>query len=128
MSDPVEPVVPPVDPVVPPVDPNQPTYTWKILSMKVLEEVDNLKNVVVLVSWSYTCDYMEKSNTICGDVNLTLPEDSETFIPFEDLKETDVIAWVESSLASQIDFYQSFTLNKIKADLSPQPVPIDLPW
>ena len=60
---------------------------------------------------------------------MDLPDTNYTdFIPFEDITENDVIGWIETKLASQIDFYQGFTLNKIRAEMQPQPVDVDLPW
>ena len=67
---------------------------------------------VVVAHWRATATDGDYSASAYGTVGFTPDPDSEDFVPFDDLTEADVLAWVyesvdkdsvEASLASQIE-------------------------
>ncbi len=57
--------------------------------------VGAMTNVVKIVDFTITGTKSGKSYSISSNVELSDPE-AESFIPFADLTEADVVAWVES--------------------------------
>ena len=86
------------------------TYTYKITSLKVRDQVTDsvtLKNAVVQTYWTLTgTDENGNEGTFSGATPFTAdPTDSSgPFIPFEQLQEEDVIAWISSVVNSNAGY------------------------
>lgn len=71
------------------------TYKWKINAVDVHTQVGELPKVIYNVHWSYFAED-ENGNiaSMIGVQSVTEP-DHDKFKPFEELREADVIAWIE---------------------------------
>lgn len=78
------------------------TYEWTVTSMKVINEND-FENVVIQTYWTKK-GTDENGND--GSFNGATPLDQSSidpnnFIPFEELTETIVLGWIQSSITDQ---------------------------
>ena len=74
-------------------------YTWLIhdLKAKVQDEDSGLENIIETVQWRYQATDGEHTADVYGSVGLEAP-DAESFKPFEEVTEADVISWLEAKL------------------------------
>lgn len=85
------------------------TFTWKVISIKVKDEVNAdgvvLPRAVCQVSWQKTgTDSAGNSGMFNGVSSLTASEVSEgDFVAFENLDEPTVISWVQADLTDVSD-------------------------
>lgn len=72
------------------------TYTWAIKSLKKTNEGD-LQNVVVQTQWTCTgTDEDGDSGVFNGATPFPITSvDPDNFVPYEDLTEADVLAWIQ---------------------------------
>lgn len=106
------------------------TYTWEITGLKVRDEGEK-KNAVVQTYWK-KIGTDENGNTgyFSGATPFTVDhtDDSGPFIPFEELKEQDVLAWVQSIVVGQYEEHVNMQIKKqIDDSISPL-VEKPLPW
>lgn len=106
------------------------TYTWKITGLKV-KDVTNKPSAVVQTYWTKTgTDENGNEGTFVGATPFTVDptDESGPFIPFDQLTEDDIIAWIQTIV---VDGYEEHVNSKIKEqiDLKINPVvEADLPW
>jgi hypothetical protein len=75
-----------------------PTFTWSVPAKGLSTITHNGQaDTVVQVQYTLTATEGEHTQSINGVVKLTPSEDG-TFIPFEDLTQEQVLAWVEASV------------------------------
>jgi hypothetical protein len=85
------------------------TYGWIISDLVAKIQDGELSNVIETVHYRYQATDGEHTADVYGSVGLEAP-DAESFKPFEEVTEADVIAWLESKLdveAMQKDLKQS---------------------
>jgi len=71
------------------------TYKWKINAVDVHTQVGELPKVIYNVHWSYFAkDENGNTASMIGVQSVSEP-DHENFKPFEELRESDVVAWIE---------------------------------
>lgn len=106
------------------------TYTWKITSLKVKDE-GGKQNVVCQTYWQKTgTDEAGNTGTFSGATPFTLdPTDaSGPFIPFNELTEEDVLAWIKSVVVGS---YAEHVDGKIQEQIDEKVNPVtepSLPW
>jgi hypothetical protein len=69
-------------------------YTTTIESLRGAPSYDNKTNVITAVNFQIVCVDGEYTHNWYGDISIDYNADD--FIEFDNLKESDVIAWVES--------------------------------
>lgn len=74
------------------------TYSWEIISMRKVATLANLSDVVVHLVWSKKgVDEDGNEGRFLGAMELPAPN-AESFVPFADLTEADVLAWVQPTV------------------------------
>lgn len=79
------------------------SYSWKILNLFTTDQTNSdgvvLENAVIKVRWqkTLTTDAGIKVSTMGNDVLDATNATESNFISYDDLVETDVIAWVEAT-------------------------------
>jgi hypothetical protein len=106
------------------------TFTWSIDRMSTLQEPQ--PNYVSEVAWTVSATHANTYYSCVGGRTTLNSSESNNFIPYEELTEEVVVAWVKSSLGEQaiseaeakIQAYFNKQLNP------PTSVPLDtpLPW
>ena len=71
------------------------TYKWKINAVDVHTKKGELPKVIYNVHWSYFAEDAEGNMASMIGVQSVSEPDHEKFKPFEELRESDVIAWIE---------------------------------
>jgi hypothetical protein len=101
------------------------TYGWLIqeLKAKVQDEDSGLENIIETVHYRYQATDGEYTADVYGSVGLEAP-DAESFKPFEEVTEADVIAWLESKL--DVEAMQSGLDAQLDAIANPTHVSLNL--
>lgn len=78
------------------------TYSWNCKTVDVYPTQDSLSNVVYNVHWRLTGTKDEKSATSIGTEAISSDNiDPDTFVAFDDLTNTIITGWVESSMGTE---------------------------
>ena len=85
-------------------------------------ERDLPDGTVTVIHWSATEGIGEHTASAVGTVSLKRDEDSATFIPFDELTETQVIRWVEAEWVSPEEMLKA-EVAKLKAPTSATGMP-----
>jgi hypothetical protein len=73
------------------------TYTWKITKLKIKDNVENKKGFVVEAYWEKSgVDADGIEGKVSSYTPFTLDEDSNNFVPFNELTEETVLSWVKN--------------------------------
>ena len=72
-------------------------YKWVISNLVAKIQDGELENIIETVHWRYQATDGEHTADVYGSVGLEAP-DAESFKPFEQVTEADVIAWLETKL------------------------------
>jgi hypothetical protein len=73
------------------------TYKWVISDLVAKIQDGDLEKVIETVHYRYQATDGEHTADVYGSVGLEAP-DAESFKPFEEVTEADVISWLESKL------------------------------
>lgn len=107
------------------------TYTWEITNLKVQTVSDEKQNAVVQTYWrKIGTDENGNEGVFSGATPFTVDptDNSGPFIPFEELTEADVIAWVQSVVVGS---YEQHVNEQIAKQIAEKVSPITdktLPW
>lgn len=114
------------------------SITYELLIKNInIENRSNLSNVVVQIGWDYIGTNENGITGTCNGRTTLTPDnvDPSTFIPYEQLSEDTVKAWVEASFEDQTSLYyrqyvEQQVLIKINENIknSQQKESSDLPW
>jgi hypothetical protein len=74
------------------------TYTFKINSVDCYTSVDDLSNVIYNVHFSYIAENEDGVYVSINNVQQLESPSAESFVNFEDVREADVIGWIENSV------------------------------
>ena len=99
------------------------TYSWIISNLVAKIQEGELSNVIETVHWRYQATDGEHTADVYGSVGLEAP-DAESFKPFEEVTEADVIAWLESKL--DVEAMQSGLDAQLDAIANPTHVSLNL--
>lgn len=111
------------------------TYNWIISSMDCKIHEGDLDNVVVTVHWrrsAQTDDYNPETETgyytdVYGALQVTL-DDPSTFIPYENLTQADVEAWLNEMTDPTPAEMDVQLANSIELMKNPVEETLPLPW
>ena len=70
-------------------------YKWVISDLVAKIQDGELENIIETVHWRYQATDGEHTADVYGSVGLEAP-DAESFKPFKEVAEADVIAWFEA--------------------------------
>lgn len=107
------------------------TYTWEITSLKVRDVSSEKQNAVVQTYWKKVgTDENGNEGSFSGATPFTVdPTDNDgPFVPFEELTEADVIAWIQSVVVGS---YEDHVNQQIQKQIDEKISPITdktLPW
>jgi len=105
------------------------TYTWAITGLKKTTEGSNT-DAVVQTYWTKTgVDDDDNTGVFNGATPFT-SVDTETFIPFEDLTEVNVLEWIKAT-ADVEGSYKEHINAQIKKQIDEQITPVveaEMPW
>jgi hypothetical protein len=99
------------------------TYSWIISDLVAKIQDGELSNIIETVHWRYQATSGEHTADVYGSVGLEAP-DAESFKPFEEVTEADVIAWLESKL--DVETMQSGLDAQLDAIANPTHVSLNL--
>ena len=103
------------------------TYTWTINSMSTMPTPE--PDFVVRVMWTLTGT--DGTNTASIDGNSTFSQEGETFTPYANLTEAQVLGWVQDDLGEQgVANTQANVEGQINSMITPpvSPTVEPLPW
>jgi hypothetical protein len=111
------------------------TYAWFIRRMESYPQFDPgngrgpLQNVVCRVSWARQgFDDNGNATEIPGEQDIEFSA-SDAFVPYSELKEADVIGWIEAALgADQVSALNAALDAKLAALSAPVVERLPLPW
>jgi hypothetical protein len=74
-------------------------YSWRIENF-LKKNTENLENVIYSITWTRTAvDPTNNTPTsICSTIPLEVPVNAEGFIPYEQLTEQNIIAWLDENI------------------------------
>jgi len=109
------------------------TYTWEIKALDVHKEKHSLEDVVYQIHYRYKCvsdDDLDENNnpyiaSVPGSLDIGEP-DSENYIEFDDLKESDVKAWLNEGL--NVEELKTALSNEIDEMVTPTMERKNTPW
>jgi hypothetical protein len=99
------------------------TYKWIISDLVAKIQDGELSNIIETVHYRYQATDGEHTADVYGSVGLEAP-DAESFKPFEEVTEADVIAWLESKL--DVEAMQSGLDAQLDAIANPTHVSLNL--
>ena len=98
-------------------------YSWIISDLVAKIQDGELSNVIETVHYRYQATDGEHTADVYGSVGLEAP-DAESFKPFEEVTEADVIAWLEAKL--DVEAMQEGLSNQLDAIANPTHVSLSL--
>ena len=98
-------------------------YNWIISDLVAKIQDGELSNIIETVHWRYQATDGEHTADVYGSVGLEAP-DAESFKPFEEVTEADVIAWLEAKL--DVEAMQSGLDAQLDAIANPTHVSLNL--
>jgi len=109
------------------------TYNWKINKLDVRTRGDGMADMVYNIHWSYTAisdqkdsDDNEYSARLIGTQVIT-GADPNNYIAFEDLKESDIVGWLEGAGLDTKGLKETLD-KKIEQLITPTFASKDVPW
>ena len=107
------------------------TYTWKITGLKTKDVSDSKAGAVVQTYWEKIgTDENGNTGMFAGATPFTVDptDDSGPFIPFDQLTEADVLAWIQAVV---VDDYERHINDKIQQQIDEKIKPVvdaQMPW
>ena len=108
------------------------TYQWVIQQMVTKPTEDGLQDVVIQANWLYRGIDTDDSEKIIaavtenGQTPFNTPPNPDTFIPYADLTEAEVISWIEANVDMvQLNALIDYDIEQV---LNPPVVILPLPW
>ena len=75
---------------------NKINYKWVINALDAKIKEDSKDNVIYNIHWGYYADKSDNSVSMIG--TYAVAYDKDNFIEYQDLKESDVVGWLEAGL------------------------------
>jgi hypothetical protein len=98
-------------------------YKWVISDLVAKIQDGELSNIIETVHYRYQTTDGEHTADVYGSVGLEAP-DAESFKPFEEVTEADVISWLESKL--DVEVMQSRLDAQLDAIANPTHISLNL--
>lgn len=91
------------------------TFEWIIVNTEVTVQNYSLSDIVIQVNWRYQGSDGVRTSSVYG-ATVLLPPDPNNFIPFDQLTNAQVSAWVEEDLGQEaIEGFQNQIANDLEA-------------
>lgn len=105
------------------------SYSWIISQLDAYPQHDGHSDVVMTVHWRrQATDGSGHNGDIYGSQAITLNPD-ETFVPYANLTQAEVIGWLEDAMGAETLEAQKAALDKqIEDQISPPTTSPPLPW
>jgi len=104
------------------------TYTWKVKSLEVIPSAGQLTDVVHRVKWTLQGVDQQYLGELDNQITIVLDENS-AFVPFENLTEEEVIAWIQNTLGQVgVEAYQRAIEQQIDKQKNPPSINRVPPW
>jgi len=105
------------------------TYTWKIEALDCFPQSEGQANVVKTVHWRLVGTVDNYVASVCGALSLAPYQSGNSFTPYANLTNDQVIGWVVDSLGDeQISSLKENLDEQLSALSNPPVVSPDLPW
>lgn len=103
-------------------------YTWLVEQMEAYPQKDGFSDVVFTVHWRVNAADGQYFSTVYGSQGVTLNPD-ETFTPYADLTQEQVIAWVKDAMGQgHVASIEDNLAGLIANQITPPVVTPPLPW
>ena len=102
--------------------------TWSVVQLDAYPEAEGQSDVVFCVHWRLDGVDGEHTGGVYGSAGLTL-DPEETYVPYADLTEAQVIGWVQAALGEEaVTGYEANVAQQIADQINPPVVSPALPW
>lgn len=105
------------------------TFKWVVSQMDTAPSEDGLTDVVKVVHWRYQAEQVDGDKTYNAEVYGTMgceTPSSTDFTAYPDLKEAQVIGWLEAGL--DVTALQTNLTSQIENQINPPIINLPLPW
>ena len=105
------------------------TYTWSINALYTVQKPD--PDYIVNAMWTLTGVDGQYSASIGGNTQFAVQAQKPDYIPYDQITEADVIAWVQASLGEQgVANTEACVQGQIDSQINPpvSPENTPLPW
>lgn len=103
--------------------------TWKIERMECYPEINTFTDVVFNVHWRVNGQEEQYYATNYGSVTLTIPNEGDSFVPYNELTFDQVIQWVKNTMGeTTVANIEQSVINQIEKQKNPPVVVLPLPW
>ena len=103
------------------------TYTFSDIKVEIAPSLDGLTDVITRVRYNYNgADENGYSGSFAGTTPMPLPASGSTFIPFNEVTEPEVVAWLDE-VADKPHMQQQIQ-KQINNQIAPKYVPVPNPW
>lgn len=97
------------------------------MKLEIAPVLGDLQNVVTRVRYNYVgVDENGVTGTFAGATPMPVPEDTQNYIPFDQLQPEDVVAWLEA-VSDKVHMQERIT-KQIEAQIAPKYEPVPSPW
>lgn len=105
-------------------------YTWKIYALDVKPSIGTLKDYIVNAHWIATrSDGNGHLGSASSTVSFKIDEKKQDYIPYDKLKEEQIIEWVKDSLGEEGVAAAYATIEgSIQNQINPPIITPPLPW
>lgn len=104
-------------------------FQWVIAALNCAVESEGLSNVINIIHWRYNATQVDGDKTWFADTYGAIcvaQPNPQNFIPYADVTEAEVIAWLEAILP--VEAMQLSLENNIALQINPVEVTLPLPW
>ena len=104
------------------------THTWGISKVRVMPTPQT--DFISVANWYVDATDSESEFTGRSEGSMYFTEEGDTFIPYADLTEAQVVGWVKERLDDQVVGYEQAATNQIESKKTPPVTPTNkvLPW
>ena len=100
------------------------SYSWVINALDARVELDKNCNVIYNIHWGYYANKGDNSVSMIG--TMAVEYDKDNFIEYKDLKESDVVGWLEAGL--DVDSYKQNLADQISKLENPTDIVLRPSW
>jgi hypothetical protein len=101
------------------------SYKWNIMSMDLYPEYNGVSNYVTNINWKYDAS-IDEIGTVSLFGNTTYNSVPETYTPYDQLTESEVISWLDQS--PETASYKENLDRQLVEKLNPPVISLALPW
>ena len=105
-------------------------YTWNIGTLNCVPKAGNFTDYVCMSHWTLNGDDgAGHTGSVYGTASFEVDPTKPDYVPYEDLTESEVIAWTQGALgADTVTAYEENVASQIENQINPPIVTPPLPW